>query len=61
MNENTTHSDVAPRFDPVFTDSYYDSTMELRHGTIVNEVSLGHLRNEEVIELLRMRGLWQSH
>ena len=57
---HTATNPPAPRQDmPGFMESYYSSTIELHDGALIGEVSLGHLPNDEVIELLRMRTLWR--
>ena len=61
MNDHSVRVAATPQYSAGFKDNYYTSTNELRRGTTINEVCLGHLANEELVELLRMRGLWKRH
>ena len=59
MTQTATHLSITLRPVSTFNESYYNSSVELRRGATVLEVSLGLLPNEEITELLRMRSLWQ--
>ncbi len=40
--------------------SYFSSTLDLRQGSVVCEISLVHLPCELVSEFLRLRSIWPS-